>query len=190
MATNLSILSFLIVLMMDHYRANYNMQMEHVVSYLVCGMVEHSGSVLVVYPRVRCEWTSWAFHTLYWMPDAFEIGAFSLLPMFFAQIIYANEWKSYWSFIKPIYITFMCTICSLQLVWAIMAAFNTDCFKGGISGMHPVAINHDVFIDEGTHVHAAQAVTSAAFSRTRKSQYTHSPNPEIALKWALQVPTR
>ena len=96
------------------------------------------------------EWTTWAFHTLYWMPDAFEFGAFSLLPMFFAQIIYANEWKSYWSVIKPIYITFMCTICSLQIVWAVMAALNTECFQGGISGMHPVATNHDVLIDEST----------------------------------------
>ncbi len=175
-ATNFGILSFLVVLMMDHYRANYNMQSWSTLFHILCVVWLSIRGLFWLCTLVSdIEWTTWAFHTLYWMPDAFEFGAFSLLPMFFAQIIYANEWKSYWSIIKPIYITSMCTICSLQIAWAVMAAFNTECFKGGISGMHPVATNHDVLIDESTNAFAPRPAGAAANSYSYQAYLLQKP---------------
>ena len=105
-ATNLSILSLSIVLMVDHYRANYGYaKLEHVVSRLVWWL-SIRGLFLLCALVSDMQWTTWAFLHVILDARRFRIfGAFSLLPMFFAQIIYANEWKSYWSVIKPIYIT-------------------------------------------------------------------------------------
>ena len=83
-ATNLSILSFLIVLMVDHYRANYNMQSWSTLFHVLCVVWLSIRGLFWLCALVSdMQWTTWAFHTLYWMPDAFEFGAFSLLPMFF-----------------------------------------------------------------------------------------------------------
>lgn len=144
--SNFGVLVFLLMLMLDHYRGGYNMQSWSTLFHFFCVMwLVFRGLFWLCTMVSDAEWSAMQFHSLYWLPNAFEFAAFSLLPMFFAQLIYANEWKKYWKVIKPIYIVFICTIFALQILWAIMAGLNTKCLQGGMSGMHPVATNHNLY---------------------------------------------
>ena len=104
-------LVFLLMLMLDHYSANYNMQSWSTLFHCFCVVWLIFRGLFWLCTIVSDEaWSAMQFHTLYWLPNAFEFAAFSLLPMFFAQLLYTQIWKKYSKVINPIYIFFICTI--------------------------------------------------------------------------------
>lgn len=48
-----------------------------------------------------------------------------LLPLFFAQVLYPQEWKKYWTYIRPIYGALIIGIVLFQCIWAVMAVIET-----------------------------------------------------------------
>ena len=174
--SNFGVLVFLLMLMLDHYRGGYNMQSWSTLFHFFCVMwLIFRGLFWLCTMVSDTEWSAMQFHSLYWLPNAFEFAAFSLLPMFFAQLVYANEWKKYWKIIKPIYIVFMCSIFALQILWAIMAGLNTRCLQGGVSGMHPVATNHNIY-------HAESSVSSTGDTAQIVSSAYHSTSEYVNLR--------
>lgn len=174
--SNFGVLVFLLMLMLDHYRGGYNMQSWSTLFHFFCVMwLIFRGLFWLCTMVSDTEWSAMQFHSLYWLPNAFEFAAFSLLPMFFAQLVYANEWKKYWKIIKPIYIVFMCSIFALQILWAIMAGLNTRCLQGGVSGMHPVATNHNIY-------QAESSVSSTGYTTRIVSSAYHSTSEYVNLR--------
>ncbi len=148
---------------MGHYRANFNMQSWSTVFHLLCVTWLSIRGVFWLYTLVSTqEWNNMTFHILYWLPNAFEFAAFAIIPMFFAQILYAETWRRYWSYIKPTYVLMIFTICILQIGWGIIAGLSTHC-KGTLAGMDPVAINS-----------APQGVASASGDIEGHQQYHHT----------------
>jgi hypothetical protein len=194
LTSNFVLLTYLVMLMMNHYRANYNMRSWSTLFHILCVAWLSIRGLFWLWTVVSVtEWSAIAFHSLYWMPNAFEFAAFSLLPMFFAQLIYAAEWKKYWKVVKPIYIIFICTICVLQILWAIMAGLNTKCVGTDITGMHPVATNHDVIqaisLNPPPHLHMGATVSSQ--QQQQQQQQQQHPQLDIynAADAALHTPT-
>lgn len=92
-------------------------------------------------------WSTMTFHLLYWLPNSFEFGAFASLPIFYAQLVSDSEkWKRYWQYIKPLYVTLICTICLLQLIWAFFSGLNANC-TGLERGVKAVATNGPMTIE-------------------------------------------
>lgn len=54
-----------------------------------------------------------------------------LLPLFFTQILYPEEWKKYWVIVRPIYYIFLISLVVFQMVWALLAALDDDADVGG-----------------------------------------------------------
>lgn len=119
LGTNFSILSYLLWLIIQHYRSSYDKKswasLFHLFSFswlLVRGIFWISTLASLM------KWSSATFFMLYWMPTPLEFGAFMLLPLFFAQILYPDEWKAYWGYARPIYFTVIFGTVLFSIVWS------------------------------------------------------------------------
>lgn len=122
--TNFSILSFLAIFMMDHVKANYNIMSWSSVFHILCiCWLIMRGLFWLFTITSEDNWTNVTFYTLYWMPHPFQFGAFMLLPLFFAQVVYPTIWRTYWTLIRPMYIMSLFGVVIFQTVWAVLAAF-------------------------------------------------------------------
>ena len=121
--TNFTILSFLLILVLDHVKANYNLLSWSCAFHTmcICWLVMRGVFWLFTISSVGA-WSNVAFYSLYWMPHPFQFGAFMLLPLFFAQVAYPQEWRIYWAFGRPAYVLLVFGSCAFQAIWAILAA--------------------------------------------------------------------
>ena len=87
--TNFSLLSFLIMLMVDHYNSHYNVESWssafHVLTLLWLSI---RGAFWLCTAISTTPWNSMSFYALYWMANPIEFGSFMLLPLFFSQVLY------------------------------------------------------------------------------------------------------
>lgn len=128
--TNFCILSFLLVLLIDHYNGNHNFtsysSIFHCMTFLWLSI---RGVFWLLTLTSTSSWSSFTFYFLYWMPNPLEFGSFMLLPLFFAQIIYPSEWQHYWIYIRPVYISAILGLIVFQSMWAVITAYliNSSC---------------------------------------------------------------
>lgn len=121
--TNFSILSFLLFLMIDHMKASYNILSWSSAFHILCiCWLIMRGAFWLLTIISDGSWTNVTFYSLYWMPHPFQFGAFMLLPLFFAQVIYPIEWRAYWHFVRPMYILVIFGTVAFQAIWAILKA--------------------------------------------------------------------
>ena len=127
--TNFSVLSYLIVLMLDHYNSHYDMKSWASIFHFFCSawlLIRGAFWLSAITSVIR--WTALNFYLLYWMPTPFEFGGFLLLPLYFAQILYTQEWNTYWKYIQPIYFLVVGGLILFQVVWACKTALYKVCF--------------------------------------------------------------
>jgi len=128
--TNFSILSFVVVLIIDHYNAHHNItsysSIFHIMTFL---WLTIRGIFWLLTLTTTENWKAFTFYFLYWMPNPLEFGSFMLLPLFFAQIIYPNDFDAYWKHIKPLYISVLIGLFGFQSLWAIIAALESVSIK-------------------------------------------------------------
>jgi hypothetical protein len=67
-------------------------------------------------------WSTFIFFLLYWMPTPLEFGAFMCLPLYFAQVLHREEWKTYWGLINFFYIMIVFGLFLFQTIWIAIAA--------------------------------------------------------------------
>jgi hypothetical protein len=125
--TNFSILSFLAVLIIEHFNSNSNIKSWSSVFHILCFCWLTIRGVFWLCTMTSNErWTAASFFFLYWIPTPLEFGSFMLLPLYFAQVLYRNQWKSYSKLIRPIYILLLTGLIVFQAVWAILSAIENN----------------------------------------------------------------
>lgn len=121
--TNFLLLTYVLILTADHYFSHSDRTSWGFIFHLLtlCWLVMRGAFWLsTVLPIVH--WTTLSFYMLYWMPAPIEFAAFMLLPLYFAQILYPQEWKKHWEHVRPYYFGFIVGIIAFQLVWTWVAA--------------------------------------------------------------------
>jgi len=120
--TNFSILSFLSILILEHLKANHNILSWSSAFHILClCWLVMRGVFWFFTISSDGNWSNVTFYTLYWMPHPFQFGAFMLLPLFFAQVVYPVVWQAYWVYVRPAYILSLFGIIAFQTAWAILA---------------------------------------------------------------------
>ena len=93
--SDFSLLFYLLSLMLDHVRNNYSLKSWSSIFHIQC----------ILWLLLRgCFWLGSIINEsiedelylkiLYWSPCPFEYGAFLLLPLFFAQVLYPREYRA------------------------------------------------------------------------------------------------
>ena len=118
---NFSLLSFLIMLMVDHYNSHYNVESWssafHVLTLLWLSI---RGAFWLCTAISTSPWNSMSFYALYWMANPIEFGSFMLLPLFFSQVLY------------PTYVAIP------QTAWYVLWHSYSTCVTSDLSGKVPV----------------------------------------------------
>ena len=123
--TNFSMLSFLIVLIVDHYKSNNNVLSWSSYFHVLCLLwLFIRGAFWLRTVTSTSVWGEFSFYSLYWLPNPIQFGSFMLLPLFFTQILYPDEWKRYWVYVRPLYYLILLCLVIFQIVWAMFAAFD------------------------------------------------------------------
>jgi hypothetical protein len=120
---NFYLLTNLLILIINHYNFQYNMKSwGSIFHFLSLIWLLIRGSFWISTLSTTMRWTTWNFYLLYWMPTPFEFGAFLILPLYFAQILYPEQWNKYWKYIRPIYFGLIAGIAGIQLLWCALAS--------------------------------------------------------------------
>lgn len=120
-ATNFSILTYLLVLMMNHYNANYDMKSWGFIFHILTFSWLIIRGAFWVATMTSMKWTAISFYLLYWSPTPLEFAAFMILPLYFSQVIYRYEWTRYWSIVRPIYFSAIVGMVVFQAIWSWLA---------------------------------------------------------------------
>lgn len=134
--TNFALLCFQIILMVDHYASNYNLKSWSTVFHVLCfSWLSLRGAFWFLTLIASSKWGNSLFYLLYWVPCPLQFGSFLLLPLFFAQILYPKEWRTYWAYVCSIYITVVIGLTLFMVYWAILRErFDINCVEsGGVS---------------------------------------------------------
>ncbi|CAM9279596.1 unnamed protein product, partial [Laminaria digitata] len=68
-------------------------------------------------------WHGDTFYLLYWLPNPLQFGSFSLLPLFYSQVLSSKrEWKARSRIITPVYITLVSGMLLYMVGWTIRTA--------------------------------------------------------------------
>jgi hypothetical protein len=119
LVTNFSILTYLSVLIHKHYQSSYDKKSWAAIFHIFTfAWLLIRGFFWISTLTSLMKWSSATFFLLYWMPTPLEFGAFMLLPLYFAQILYPEEWKKYWIFVRPVYFAFTFGIFLFSVVWS------------------------------------------------------------------------
>lgn len=125
--SNFAVLTYLLMIVIQHYQSNYDRKswafLFHILSFM---WLLIRGIFWLATLTSFMKWSSTTFFVLYWMPTPLEFGAFMLLPLYFAQILYPAEWKKYWSYVRPVYFGFIFGIFLFQSVWSYWRPSDKD----------------------------------------------------------------
>lgn len=142
--TNYSILSFLVLLMFDHYKSNFNVFSWSSCFHFLCLLwLLIRGAFWLRTVTSTSSWGVFSFYCLYWLPNPIQFASFLLIPLFFTQILYPEEWKKYWVYVRPVYYFILISLVVFQVLWALLAAlaknqesenfrteYSSDVFRG------------------------------------------------------------
>jgi hypothetical protein len=65
--------------------------------------------------------SSVSYFFLYWMPIPIEFGSFLLLPLYFAHVLYPEEIKSCWNYLRIGYIVVIFGLLSCQAIYILLS---------------------------------------------------------------------
>ena len=119
--TNGAMISFLVSLIREHYKSNYNINsfanIFHMLSFIWLSIRGLFWLLTIVSTK---NWDTILFYILYWMPSPIQFASFMLLPLFCAQIVYPQEWKKYWTHVRMMYVCVTVGMVAFQIVWTIL----------------------------------------------------------------------
>ena len=119
--TNIGVLVRLCMLIDNHIRCQYNLKSFSFIFYVLSFMwLTIRGIFWISTMSVEVEWTSAQYYFLYWMPVPIEFGSFMLLPLYFAQIIYPEEWKTYYKTGRRAYGIVVLGLTLCQVIYIMM----------------------------------------------------------------------
>jgi hypothetical protein len=129
--TNFVVLACLLVLIAIHVKSQYNLKSFSFLFYLFSlAWLCIRGVFWIATLNSSVEWTSAEYYLLYWMPVPLEVASFMLLPLYFAQILYPEQWKMYYGTGRRLYISFVVGLTAGQLIYIMMelvSEVRTDC---------------------------------------------------------------
>ncbi len=120
---NFGILSFLIMLMVDHYNANYSlMSWSSCFHILSLSWLSIKGVFWLLTITSDYEWEAIQFYILYWLPAPLEFGSYMLVPLFFGQVLYPDLWAAHSYWVLPSYGVATLVLILFMVTWAVLAA--------------------------------------------------------------------
>jgi hypothetical protein len=123
MVLNFCILSFLVMLIVDHYQANYSLfSWSACFHFLSLSWLTIKGIFWLLTITTDYEWSAFQFYLLYWLPSPVEFGSYMLVPLFFGQVLYPDVWAAHNKWILPLYGLLVLSLVMFMVVWAVLAA--------------------------------------------------------------------
>ena len=124
---NFGILSFLVMLMIDHYKANYSLiswsSGFHMLSF---SWLMIKGIFWLLTISSDHEWEAFQFYLLYWSPAPLEFASYMIMPLFFGQVLYPEFWNQHSRWILPVYGVSTLVLIFFMVTWAVLAAMEQD----------------------------------------------------------------
>jgi hypothetical protein len=121
--SNFSLVGYLLVLITKHFSHHYDLKSFSSIFHFLCFCWLFIRGVFWISTMTNYDWSQSVTYLLYWTPLPLEFGAFFLLPLYYAQILYPEEWKNYWSSIQWVYIISIATLLATQVIYLLMAFF-------------------------------------------------------------------
>ena len=119
--TNCGVLFCLVAMIVNHIRCQYNLKSFSFLFYMLSFVwLLIRGIFWISTLTSSVEWTSAQYYFLYWMPVPIEFGSFMLLPLYFVQVIYPEEWKTYYSTGRRLYIGIIFGLIVVQIIYIMM----------------------------------------------------------------------
>lgn len=121
-STNFFLTTFLLILTCDHFYSNYDTQSWGFIFHLLSLAWLFIRGIFWLATIVRVvRWTTVSFYLLYWLPAPLEFAAFMLLPLYFTQILYPEEWRKHWFNVRPFYLSLIVGMIIFQVLWTWLA---------------------------------------------------------------------
>jgi hypothetical protein len=120
-AVNCAVLVSLCLLIAHHVKCSYNLKSFSFLFYILSFVwLIIRGFFWVATLTTSVDWTSAQYYFLYWMPVPVEFGSFMLLPLYFAQILYPEEWEVYYKTGRRAYIAIVLGLVVGQVIYIMM----------------------------------------------------------------------
>jgi hypothetical protein len=120
-AVNCAVLISLCLLIAHHVKCSYNLKSFSFLFYILSFVwLIIRGFFWVATLTTSVDWTSAQYYFLYWMPVPVEFGSFMLLPLYFAQILYPEEWEVYYKTGRRAYIAIVLGLVVGQVIYIMM----------------------------------------------------------------------
>lgn len=149
---NFFLLGYLLVLLIDHYNNSHYL--------LSWASIFHTLSILWLLMRgvfwiftitSSSTWDIFLFYILYWMPNPIEFCTFMLVPLYYTQVVFPNEWHKYWIKYRVIYVMSMGMLILLPTCWAFISAYeestHDECIKS-YNGFKETSSNQNCYQTE------------------------------------------
>lgn len=118
--SDFSIIAYLSVLIYEHIYSHNNLKSFAFTFHILClAWLSFRGVFWISTLTNELPWTDASYYFLYWMPVPLEFGSFLLLPLYFARVLYPDEWKAYRQLLRPIYVVIIVGLLSFQLIYII-----------------------------------------------------------------------
>jgi hypothetical protein len=125
MATNFSLFTFIVSLVVDHIQQGNNLlsfvSVFHALT--LCWLLLRGVFWLMTVIHTATDRSS-TFFALYWLANPVEFGSFLLVPLFFTQVLYPTSWKKYWGAIRFGYIAVVAGLVLFQALWIVWTAMD------------------------------------------------------------------
>jgi hypothetical protein len=120
--SNCALLGYLLKVMIFHHQQHYDLKswasIFHYVS-LVWLLTRCTFWVCTILSAM--EWNNFSFYLLYWIPTTFEFITYMVLPLYFAQVLYPDQWNAHWLTVRPLYFGGIVTIFFFEVIWSYLS---------------------------------------------------------------------
>jgi hypothetical protein len=163
--TNFVILFLIVMILIKHRSDGFNIQSWSAGFNILCVLwLSLRGAFWALTVCTINYWIGSTFYILYWVPTPISFGAFMLIPLFFAHLLYRHEWDYYWGKIWWMYIATTVSLAVFMISWSVISAIrlrhDLDCINSTASG--PIGPSIECYNTEFSST-AFRFVTSVCF---------------------------
>lgn len=138
-ATNFGVLFLLVMILIKHSSYKFDIRSWSTGFNLLCVVwLSFRGAFWILTMCSINYWIGSTFYILFWVPMPISFGAFMLIPLFFAHLLYRTEWKYYWDKIWWIYTATTIGLAIFMISWSILSAMSIqrdlECINGTAAG--------------------------------------------------------
>lgn len=70
------------------------------------------------------QWMGSTFYILYWVPTPISFAAYMLVPIYFAEVLYKDEFRFYWHYLRWVYGLVTAGLSLFMISWSILSAMS------------------------------------------------------------------